>query len=103
MVGLRGLALASVVLVSLTAQAGADSGQQSEPLSGGIAYGVKVLLPNQAPVVAGYVDATATSAAAPVSFSYPEDGSIVRAQSVAARSWAATSSKKCPRARMPTC
>jgi murein DD-endopeptidase MepM/ murein hydrolase activator NlpD len=89
MVGLRGLALASVVLLSLTAQAGAESGQQSEPLSGGIAYGVKVLLPNQAPIVAGYVDATATSAAAPVSFSYPEDGSIVRAQSVAARSWAA--------------
>jgi murein DD-endopeptidase MepM/ murein hydrolase activator NlpD len=89
MVGLRGLALASVVLLSLTAQAGAESGQQSEPLSGGIAYGVKVLLPNQAPIVAGYVDATTTSAAAPVSFSYPEDGSIVRAQSVAARSWAA--------------
>jgi murein DD-endopeptidase MepM/ murein hydrolase activator NlpD len=89
MVGLRGLALASVVLLSLTAQAGAESGQQSKPLSGGIAYGVKVLLPNQAPIVAGYVDATTTSAAAPVSFSYPEDGSIVRAQSVAARSWAA--------------
>ena len=48
-----------------------------------------MLLPNQAPIVAGYVDAAATSAAAPVSFSYPEDGSIVRAQSVAARSWAA--------------
>ena len=89
MVGLRGLALASVVLLLLTAQAGAESGQQSEPLSGGIAYGIKVLLPNQAPIVAGYVDAAATSAAAPVSFSYPADGSIVRAQSVAARSWAA--------------
>jgi murein DD-endopeptidase MepM/ murein hydrolase activator NlpD len=89
MVGLRGLALASVVLLSLTAQAGAKSGQQSAPASGGIAYGIKVLLPNQAPVVAGYVDAAATSAAAPVSFSYPEDGSIVRAQTVAARSWAA--------------
>ncbi len=90
MVGLRGLALASVVLLSLTAQAGAESGQQSQPLSGGIAYGVKVLLPNQAPIVAGFVDAAATSAAAPVSFSYPADGSIVRAQSVAARSWAAS-------------
>ena len=90
MVGLRGLALASVVLLSLTAQAGAESGQQSQPVSGGIAYGVKVLLPNQAPIVAGFVDAAATSAAAPVSFSYPADGSIVRAQSVAARSWAAS-------------
>ncbi len=89
MVGLRGLALASVVLLSLTAQAGAESGQQSQPASGGIAYGVKVLLPNQAPVVAGFVDAAATSAAAPVSFSYPADGSIVSAQSIAARSWAA--------------
>ena len=89
MVGLRGVALASVVLLSLTAQAGAESGQRSQPLSGGIAYGVKVLLPNQAPIVAGYVDAVATRAAAPVSFSYPADGSIVRAESVAARSWAA--------------
>jgi murein DD-endopeptidase MepM/ murein hydrolase activator NlpD len=89
MVGLRGVALASVVLLSLTAQAGAESGQQSQPGSGGIAYGVKVLLPNQAPIVAGYVDAATTPAAAPVSFSYPADGSIVRAQSVAARSWAA--------------
>jgi murein DD-endopeptidase MepM/ murein hydrolase activator NlpD len=89
MVGLRGLALASVVLLSLTTQAGAESGQQSAPRSGAVAYGVNVLLPNQAPVVAGYVDATTTSAAAPVSFSYPEDGSIVRVQSVAARSWAA--------------
>ncbi len=88
MVGLRGLPLASVVLLLLTAPAGAESGQQSEP-SGGIAYGIKVLLPNQAPIVAGYVDAVSTSAAAPVSFSYPEDGSIVRSQSVAARSWAA--------------
>ena len=90
MVGLRGLALASVVLLSLTAQAGAESGQHSQPVSGGTAYGVKVLLPNQAPIVAGFVDAAATSAAAPVSFSYPADGSIVRAQSVAARSWAAS-------------
>ncbi len=89
MVGLRGLALASVVVLSLSAQAGAESGQQSQALSGGIAYGIKVLLPNQAPIVAGYADAATTSAAAPVSFSYPEDGSIVRAQSVAARSWAA--------------
>jgi murein DD-endopeptidase MepM/ murein hydrolase activator NlpD len=89
MVGLRGLVLACVVLLSLTAQAGAKSGQQSQPLSGGIAYGVKVLLPNQAPIVAGYVDTGATGAAAPVAFSYPEDGSIVRAESVAARSWAA--------------
>jgi murein DD-endopeptidase MepM/ murein hydrolase activator NlpD len=89
MVGLRGLALASVVLLSLTSQAGAESGQQPESLAGGTAYGVKILLPNQQPVVAGLVDSAATSAAAPVAFAYPEDGSVIRAQSVAARSWAA--------------
>jgi murein DD-endopeptidase MepM/ murein hydrolase activator NlpD len=89
MVGLRGLALASVVLLSLTAQAGAESASQSEPPSEAVAYGIKVLLPNQAPIVAGLVDASTATAAAPVSFTYPEDGSILRAQSVAARSWAA--------------
>ena len=34
MVGLRGLVLACVVLLSLSAQAGAKSAQQSQPLSG---------------------------------------------------------------------
>ena len=89
MVGSRGLVLASVVLLSLTAQAGAQSGSPSEPASEAIAYGVKVLLPNQAPIVAGYVDTATTSASVPLAFSYPQDGSVVRAQSVAARSWAA--------------
>ena len=88
MVGLRGLTLASVVLLSLTAQAGAESASRPQPLSGAVAYGIKVLLPNQAPIVAGLVDA-GTTTAAPVSFTYPEDGSILSAQSVAARSWAA--------------
>ena len=57
MVGLRGLTLASVVLLSLTAQAGAESASRPQPLSGAVAYGIKVLLPNQAPIVAGLVDA----------------------------------------------
>jgi murein DD-endopeptidase MepM/ murein hydrolase activator NlpD len=87
MVGLRGLTLASVVLLSLTAQAGAESSSQSQPLSGAVAYGIELLLPNQAPIVAGVVD-PGTTTAAPVSFMYPADGSILRAQSVAARSWA---------------
>ena len=47
-----------------------------------------MLLPNQLPIVAGLVDGAATTEASPVSFSYPEDGSIVRAESVAGRSWA---------------
>ena len=47
-----------------------------------------MLLPNQLPIVAGLVDGAATTAASPVAFSYPEDGSIVRAESVAGRSWA---------------
>ena len=89
MVGFRGLLLAVVVLLSLTSQAGAQSGSTPEPASGAIAYGIKVLLPNQAPIVAGLVDAAASGISAPVGFSYPEDGSVVRVQSVAGRSWAA--------------
>jgi murein DD-endopeptidase MepM/ murein hydrolase activator NlpD len=88
MVGLRGLVLASVVLLSLTAQAGAGSMSPSKPASAAIAYGIKVLVPNQPPIVAGVVDTAATSTSAPDSFAYPDDGSVVRAQSVAARSWA---------------
>jgi murein DD-endopeptidase MepM/ murein hydrolase activator NlpD len=88
MVGLRGLALASVVLLGLVAQAGAESGLESESSTTATAYGIKVLLPNEAPIVAGYVDPGISAAAAPASFAYPADGSIVRAQSVAGRSWA---------------
>ena len=90
MVGLRGFALASIVLLGIAAQAsaGAESGAQDQPTTSASAYGVKVLLPNQLPIVAGLVDGAATQAASPVAFAYPEDGSIVRAESVAGRSWA---------------
>ena len=47
-----------------------------------------MLLPNQLPIVAGLVDGAVPRRARPVSFAYPEDGSIVRAESVAGRSWA---------------
>jgi murein DD-endopeptidase MepM/ murein hydrolase activator NlpD len=89
MVGLRGFALALTVLLGLAAQAaGAQSGAQQQPATAASAYGIKVLLPNQLPIVAGLVDGATTKATAPVSFAYPEDGSIVRAESVAGRSWA---------------
>ena len=90
MVGLRGLALASIVLLGIAAQAsaGAESGAQDQPTTSASAYGVKLLLPNQLPIVAGLVDGAATQAASPVAFAYPEDGSILRAESVAGRSWA---------------
>ena len=89
MVGLRGFALALTVLLGVAAQAAAsaDSGAQ-EPTAAASAYGIKVLLPNQLPIVAGLVDGAVTTAASPVAFAYPEDGSIVRAESVAGRSWA---------------
>ncbi|HEU0304661.1 MAG TPA: M23 family metallopeptidase [Gaiellaceae bacterium] len=89
MVGTRGLALGVVVLLSLAAQAGAEDGPQPQRLTGATAYGVKVLLPNQAPAVAAFVDGEGTTAAAPLSFAYPEDGSIVQVGSAAARSWIA--------------
>jgi murein DD-endopeptidase MepM/ murein hydrolase activator NlpD len=90
MVGLRGLALALIVLLGVAAQAsaGAESGAQDQATTSASAYGLKVLLPNQLPIVAGLVDGAATQAASPVAFAYPEDGSIVRAESVAGRSWA---------------
>jgi murein DD-endopeptidase MepM/ murein hydrolase activator NlpD len=87
MVALRGLALGFAVLFALTAQAGAESSSEARSSTSAAAYGIKVLLPNQQPIVIGYVDG-GTPPASPVSFSYPEDGSIVRAQSVAGRSWA---------------
>jgi murein DD-endopeptidase MepM/ murein hydrolase activator NlpD len=86
MVGLRGLALGFTVLLGLAAQAGAESGADVQPSTSAAAYGVKVLLPNQLPIVAGLVDGAVTTAASPVSFVYPEDGSVVRAGSVAGRS-----------------
>lgn len=93
MVGLRALALAfPVLLLALAAQAGAESGVQTRPPARATAYAVKVLLPNQEPIVAGFVDGPPGTRAVPVPFAYPEDGSIVRAESVAGRSTAATSS-----------
>ncbi len=88
MVGLRGFALALTVLLGLAAQAGAETGAQEQSTTAASAYGIKVLLPNQLPIVAGLVDGAATTEASPVSFSYPEDGSVVHAESVAGRSWA---------------
>jgi murein DD-endopeptidase MepM/ murein hydrolase activator NlpD len=86
MVGLRGLALGFTVLLGLVAQVGAASGLELQASASSTAYGIKVLLPNQTPIVAGYVEG-ASSSASPVAFSYPEDGSVLRAESVAGRSW----------------
>src|SRR5262245_65957200 len=88
MVGLRGLALGFTVLLGLVAQVGAASAVELQASADSTAYGIKVLLPNQGPIVAGYVDANASTVASPVSFAYPDDGSILRAESVAGRSWA---------------
>jgi murein DD-endopeptidase MepM/ murein hydrolase activator NlpD len=92
MVGLRGLVLAVAVLLALAAQAGAESGAQARHPARATAYAVKVLLPNQEPIVAGLVGGRPGTRAVAVPFAYPEDGSIVRAESVAGRSTAATSS-----------
>jgi murein DD-endopeptidase MepM/ murein hydrolase activator NlpD len=89
MVGRRGFALALTVLLGVAAQAAASADRSAqEPTAAASAYGIKVLLPNQLPIVAGLVDGAVTTAASPVAFAYPEDGSIVGAESVAGRSWA---------------
>ena len=89
MVGLRGFALALIVLLGVAAQAAAGAGSDAQQsTTAASAYGLKVLLPNQLPIVAGAVDGALTTSASPVAFVYPEDGSIVRAESVAGRSWA---------------
>ena len=88
MVGLRGLALGFTVVLGLVAQVGSASGLELQASATSTAYGIKVLLPNQAPIVVGYVDGATSTVASPVSFAYPADGSIVRADSVAGRSWA---------------
>jgi murein DD-endopeptidase MepM/ murein hydrolase activator NlpD len=89
---LKGLVLVLPLLLVLAAQAGAESGAQVRHPARSIAYAVKVLLPNQEPIVAALVGGPPGTRAVPVPFAYPEDGSIVRADSVAGRSTAATSS-----------
>jgi hypothetical protein len=84
--GLRGLALGFTMLLGLVTQVGSASGIELQASASSNAYGIKVLLPNQTPIVAGYVEG-ASSSVSPVAFSYPEDGSVLRAESVAGRSW----------------
>ncbi len=78
-------------LLALAAQAGAEGGGQARSPARATAYAVKVLLPNQEPIVAGLVGGLPGARAVPAAFAYPEDGSIVRAESVAGRSTAAMS------------
>ena len=80
------------LLLVLAAQAGAESGAEARHPARATAYAVKVLLPNQEPIVAASVGGPSGLRATPVPFAYPEDGSIVRAETVAGRSTAATSS-----------
>jgi murein DD-endopeptidase MepM/ murein hydrolase activator NlpD len=86
MVRLSGSVIAlAAVLVGLASQAGAEPGTRPIAPTRALAYGVKVLLPNQPPIVAGHVEASSNAVMSPALFSYPEDGSIVRVGSVAGR------------------
>lgn len=76
----------AVALALLTTQAGAEPGVRSEPAAKASAYGVKIMLPNQAPIVGGLVETASAATAAPTGFAYPEDGSVVRIGSMAGRS-----------------
>jgi hypothetical protein len=68
----------------------AESGPEPRPAATATAYGIKVLLPNQEPIVGGLVDGPGSAKVMPVPFAYPADGSIVQAESVAARLTAAS-------------
>ena len=68
------LALASVLL--LAGSAGASS-HGSEPGATASAYGVKVVVPNQAGAVSSYVSAPPSAVGFASGFAYPSDGSVL--------------------------
>jgi murein DD-endopeptidase MepM/ murein hydrolase activator NlpD len=95
MIRLWGSVLAlPALLVVLAAQADAGSGVAPAAPTHAVAYGVKVLLPNEAPIVGGFVDAASTGTSAPTAFAYPADGSVVRIGSVAGRSSATSATAR---------
>jgi murein DD-endopeptidase MepM/ murein hydrolase activator NlpD len=79
-----GLALATSALC-LAAQAGAGGAADTRPTVRASAYGVKILLPNQPPLVGGAVAGPPSSRLPAGSFAFPEDGSIVRVASITGR------------------
>ncbi len=86
MIGRRSVALALPIIAVAAAAA-------TLPAHGGTAaahartraYGIQVQLPNQQPIVAGLHEAPPSASGADGSFSYPDDGSLVSARTLAGR------------------
>ena len=89
MAGLRGVVVGLGVLLALVARASAESRGDVRAPARSTAYGVKILLPNAEPVVAGAVTGPPSRYDSVGAFSYPADGSIIRVESVSGRATAA--------------
>jgi len=90
MVGVRGMVVGLSVLFALVSQASAESRADVRALARSTAYGVKILLPNAEPIVAGAVSGPPSTYDRAGAFAYPADGAIVRVESVSGRATAAT-------------
>jgi murein DD-endopeptidase MepM/ murein hydrolase activator NlpD len=85
MVGVRWTAAGVCLLGLLAAQASAESRYEVRLPARSTAYAVKILLPNQSPIVAGAVAGPPSTYGSSGGFVYPEDGSIVSVGSVTGR------------------
>ena len=88
MVGLRPLGVVLLLLLVLVAQASAEGRGDARLAARSAAYGVKVLLPNEEPIVAGAVSGPPSRYGSPGAFMFPTDGSVVRIESVSGRATA---------------
>ncbi len=85
MVGLRGTVVGLSVFLALVSQAGGETRNGAPLPARSSAYGIKILLPNAEPIVAGAVSGPPSAYEKAGGFAYPADGSVVRASSVSAR------------------
>jgi murein DD-endopeptidase MepM/ murein hydrolase activator NlpD len=84
-VGKRGFVVGAALVSVLVAQASAETGLGVAAPARSAAYGIKILLPNADPIVAGAVSGPPSTYESAGGFAYPADGSVVRAASVSAR------------------
>lgn len=88
MVGIRGTVVGLSVFLALVSQAGGETRNGFALPARSTAYGVKILLPNAEPIVAGAVSGPPSAYESAGGFAYPADGSIVTARSVSGRATA---------------
>ena len=84
-VGLRGTVVALSAFLALVSQAGGETRNGAPLPARSTAYGVKILLPNAEPIVAGAVSGPPSAYESAGGFTYPAEGSVVSAASVSGR------------------